>query len=287
MNSQEVLNMSSKTIDIPLRVTMSTTEGSSFEFSSMIDEGKILITPESTEMQFDVVLTQDSMEFETPILDQETEISKVGDIIIKSTSLSITADMLAESENMSIFASINDLGQVVITPADENNSFVSAVINDSLNLVTEDTQSVDYFGYNLTNSDNTWSIKDYTGAVVDEGVASLAEAKIAALTHEIHVLESLLSESLEQPSEEGSLTDDSEVDQQVEAEVVILDESATSNFDKNSVITKFMQGELALFSDDGAPQENMIELEDLASGSYHYYYDPESGAVVSYYIEQE
>lgn len=267
-------NIVSQTVDIPLRVTMSATEGSGFEFKAFIDDGKILISPVNNEMQFDSVFTEDSFEFEVPIMEQPTEESTVDNLMIKSTSFCMTADMMTESENISVTASINDLGQIVLTPADLSNYFVSAVINDSLSLVTESLQKVEYFGYVLINAGDGWDVKDYSGNVIDEGVATLAEAKIVAITNELHILEGTLTENIDEPFKSTEEEDSSEVDSTNQDKTV----------DKDDIISRFLMGELALFTDDGTPNETLIELPELSHKGFKYYYDSDSGAVVSYHV---
>lgn len=284
MTTQENISMSSKTIDIPLRVTMSALDGVPFEFSSSIQDGKIVITPTEKDMQFDRVDTEDSFEFETPILEQPTEVSTVGETVVKSTSFSLSADMLTEGNSVGVVAYIDEIGQIVIESPDENNAFVSAVINNSLNLVTEEMSVVDYFGYTLTNTGDGWDIKDANGTPVDEGVATLAEAKVAVLTHEIHIIEGTLSEEVEETPDSES--EDQDTEEQITAEVV-LEESASTETDIHNIISRFMKGEMPLFSDDGDPSLGMIKLDDLSSPPYEYYYDPESGAIVSYYTKEE
>ena len=50
--------------------------------------------------------------------------------------------------------------------------------------------------------------------------------------------------------------------------------------DRQQLITKFMQGELPLFADEGEPTEGMERLFELDNDGSEYYYDPESGCVV-------
>ena len=49
-----------------------------------------------------------------------------------------------------------------------------------------------------------------------------------------------------------------------------------------NIIMKFMQGDIPLFSDEGTPLVSYIHLDELDSNGYEYYYDEESGAIVTY-----
>lgn len=217
----------SLTVDIPVRVTMTSVYDAPFEFTSSIDDaGQIILTPTSKDVEFIEANTDGNVDYDIPIAEQETTIKQDGNLTTRSTSIMLHANMIAENENTEVSADVDEIGQCVIWPSSKENTFVSATIADSLNLITEELQVLDYFGYKLINSGDGWDIKDYLGETIEEGVATEAEAKIVVLTTELHRVEEL-SEEVEtkpaQPAEQTNNNDAEDEDKQipgVEAEVL-------------------------------------------------------------------
>lgn len=211
------------TIDIPVRVKVISTNNAPFEFETSIDEvGQIVITPLTKDVTFEEANTDNNVDYDVPVAEQETVITQEDTITTKETTIFIKGNMLKEDDNIAVSADVDEIGQCVIYPLAKNNTFVSAVIEDNLNLVTEDMKVVDYFGYKLINTGDGWDIKDYNDAMIEEGVATEAEAKIVACTTEIKRLEAL-TEDVEEASDEESEQDSSSVEDpmpDVEAEVI-------------------------------------------------------------------
>lgn len=232
--------LQTQTIDIPLRVTMTSVNNAPFEFTASIDElGQIILTPTTKDVEFTSANTESNVEYDVPVLEQETVTSTEDNLTIKETSILIRANMIIEESGCNYSADVDEIGQVVIYPIETKNTFVTATIEDSLNLVTEEFKSEEYFGYKLINNGDGWNIIDCNGNVIEESVATLHEAKILVCKEELSNLESLVEnvdntdktseDSIETDPEpsERTTTDPSET---VEAEVT---EEAVTDMDKD------------------------------------------------------
>lgn len=232
--------LQTQTIDIPLRVTMTSVNNAPFEFTASIDElGQIILTPTTKDVEFTSANTESNVEYDVPVLEQETVTSTDDNLTIKETSILIRANMIIEDSGCDYSADVDEIGQVVIYPTETKNTFVTATIEDSLNLVTEELKSEEYFGYKLINNGDGWNILDCNGNTIEEGVATLHEAKILVCKEELSKLESLVEnvdntdktseDSMENDSEasETTTTDPSET---IEAEVI---EEAVTDIDKD------------------------------------------------------
>lgn len=230
------------TVTIPVRVTMTSINNAPFEFTVSIDEvGQIILTPNSKEVEFIDANTDDTVEYDIPVAEQETVTTVEGNLETKETSIIINASMLAEDDNHMVSAVVDEIGQVVIYPMADKNTFVTASFEQSLNLVTEEMRTVEYFGYTLINTGDGWDIKDYSGEVVETGVATEAEAKIAVLTTEMHRLEDLTEEVEEQSEDEIDEPEDDKEEKipEVTAEVIneeVVDATQKVNeFDRQQI----------------------------------------------------
>lgn len=259
-----------QTIEIPLRVTMTSSNEASFEFIASIDElGQIILTPTTKDMEFTSANVESNVDSDVPVLEQETVISTDDNLTIKETSILIRANMIIEESGCDYSADVDEIGQVVIYPLGTKNTFVTATIEDSLNLVTEELKSEEYFGYKLINNGDGWDIVDYNGDTVEEGVATIHEAKIVVCKEELSRLESLVedvndvakntedtTESEPQTSEEPTI-DPSET---VQAEVI---EEAVTNLDKDLAEYDEKQIEEALsdITDEFTSQEGAVKCD--------------------------
>lgn len=102
------------------------------EFTLDIDEvGQLTITPEDESVSFDgvSVLTKDG---------NGAFVSVDNDQAIQEPTLTIDYTMTSSEEDFAYFATIDDIGQIVITPENDNTSFVSATVGDNLNISAED-----------------------------------------------------------------------------------------------------------------------------------------------------
>lgn len=191
----ENTNLKSITVEIPVRVTMTSVYDAPFEFTSSIDDaGQIVLTPTSKDVEFIDANTDNNVDYDIPVAEQETTIKQEGNLTTRSTSIMLQANMIVENDNTSVSADVDEIGQCVLWPSSKENTFISATIADSLNLITEDMKVVDYFGYKLINTGDGWDIKDYLGDIIEEGVATEAEAKVVVLTNELNMLRNLVEE---------------------------------------------------------------------------------------------
>ena len=262
--------LQTQTIDIPLRVTMTSVNNALFEFTASIDElGQIILTPTTKDVEFTSANTESNVEYDVPVLEQETVTSTDDNLTIKETSILIRANMIIEESGCNYSADVDEIGQVVIYPIETKNTFVTATIEDSLNLVTEEFKSEEYFGYKLINNGDGWNIIDCNGNVIEEGVATLHEAKILVCKEELSNLESLVEnvdntdktsedsiETAPEPSERTT-TDPSET---VEAEVI---EEAVTDMDKDKAEFDEKQIEEALsdITDEFTSQEGAVKCD--------------------------
>lgn len=102
------------------------------EFTLDIDEvGQLTITPEDESVSFDgvSVLTKDG---------NGAFVSVDNDQAILEPTLTIDYTMTSSDEDFTYFATIDDIGQIIITPENDNTSFVSATVGDNLNISAED-----------------------------------------------------------------------------------------------------------------------------------------------------
>ena len=126
-----------KTITFPVRVSM---QGSAPEFgfiNSLDEHGAIVLTPKHDDVEFTDAHTE--WESSDYIMATNTVEDHRENVYIKEFTISITADALLEVPSEAVFADIDAIGQCVIYPQ-QGNTFISASINDSLNLVTEDIE---------------------------------------------------------------------------------------------------------------------------------------------------
>ena len=117
----------SRTVNITCNLRIERTNpDSSFDYNIDTDDvGQIVFTPYDTGTRFchegEDVVEGENVKFET---------------------VELTAHMISDVDDYDYFMGTDDIGQFVITPIAEETSFLSASINNSLNLVTED-KSID------------------------------------------------------------------------------------------------------------------------------------------------
>ena len=104
------------------------------EFTLDVDEiGQIVITPEDDTVSFDGV----------SVLSPNGEgafVSVDNDEAVVEPTVVIDYTMTSADNDYSYFATIDDIGQIIITPENDNTSFVSATVGDNLNISAEDEE---------------------------------------------------------------------------------------------------------------------------------------------------
>lgn len=106
------------------------------EFNLDIDElGQIVITPESEGVSFTgaSLLTQN---------EDNIFVSIDGEAVQKEPLIEISYTMTSSEDDYRYFASIDEIGQIIITPENDNSSFITATVNDNLNIAADDEDVV-------------------------------------------------------------------------------------------------------------------------------------------------
>lgn len=107
-------------------------EAEDAEFNLDIDElGQIVITPDSDGVSFTgaSLLTKN---------DDNVFVSIDDDSIQKEPTIEIQYTMTSSVDDYNYFVSIDEIGQVIITPESDDTSFVTATVGDNLNISAED-----------------------------------------------------------------------------------------------------------------------------------------------------
>lgn len=298
-------------IQLPLLVKLSVEDSNtSKEFTISVDEnGYILLTPYVKEAQFDSV-------------ELDLDMNDIVDPELRRVVLITNAE--CSSDNRDIVATVDEIGECVIRFEDSTNKFLSVSIDDSLNIITEGVAVHQYNNYVLLNAGDGWDVKAPDGEIVEEGIATLAEAKIFVLKMELERLTALQNPDKAQEVEEqfnplheslcdltcnfedseGTIECDSFEGSRYCSHVlsskyhkVVESYSDTgylieyfdrkkddelTDYERHEIIAKFLRGELPVQMAEGSPLDSYIPLEDLDSGKYIYFYDPESGSIPVY-----
>lgn len=255
-----------------LALEMKKDSDGSFDYTVDIDDvGQIVITPTDIASSFESinrVMGYDSVE---DIIDGN----------VRKFVIQLEAAMISDDGNFSYFLDVDELGQAIITPDSEATSFLSVSVSDSLNLITESILNED------ENTDD--SKRELCVAVLEDIQKALTELKPkyekvkdyfrvlnidASVSRAIEEMLKLVSEEAESTETLIGLLQGKNLKEEL------------SDDSKQDIITRFMQGNIGIFSDDGEPlptYERLPEL-DYPSGKlvYEYYYDSESDSVISY-----
>lgn len=270
---------------IPVRVTMLSTSGE-LEYTTSIDEiGQIILTPNGVEDEFVAVerIPEDSIaeidyDLETKVVEDKTYLSKV--LVFDTT-------MLTETQTADYTLFIDAIGQCVISPDNNKNTFITVAKKDSLNLITESVKSEKYFNYTLVNSGDGWDVYNKDNELIEEGIATLSEAKVFVCKHELALLQGTLDEGVvasEQPLENEKPVN---VKAEVITETIIdKDEKTTLSPDEvaeelNKVTNEFRELRGAIYCDNEEELEECLNLLDAAYETVNYKKDG-SGFVVAY-----
>lgn len=339
MDEDVDVGTNSKTVAIECNVRIARENPeATFEYKVDIDDvGQIVFTPYDVGTRFcheaEDVTPGDNVKFET---------------------VKLTAQMISESGNYDYFVGTDDVGQFVITPDVEDTSFLTVSVEDSLNLVTEDTAGIvvdpeeDYrpefsvgdrviVSFNGNNRpgeiidfvdtdpmDNetgvdsgefdAWIVRfdDGTQEMIGQcymtldntTVEGVQDMKILKESNKYRDFDWDRSELYAVIKNDGSYAGvpclsyeearelsyhpGSKIFKLVLAdtpEEEPLDEDLTET-DKMDIVGKVMRGELAVFSSEGEPDPSYVHIPELSSTHgklvFEYYYDEESGEVISY-----
>lgn len=264
------VGVKSLTVDIELRVLMSS-YNNNFDFKSSIEEGGIIVlTPVSEETEFTTVQLPVA-EDDTPFSEMETVTAHEGELYTQETTIMLQANMLAENNNVKVDAQIDSIGQCVVTPVESVNTFVSATVQDSLNLVTEET--------NVTED----NIENVTAEVVEEPINN--RDLVSNLTENF----SDSCGTLKCSTLDECFDCYKSLQEHYKVTLLRLNEGyavgysrINESIDTDDVILRFLSGKLPIFSDDKEPLSSYIHVEELDNNGYVYYYDPETDSIVTY-----
>lgn len=294
---------------IHLRLEMSRSDNSaSFDYHVDIDDvGQIVFTPDDNNTSF-------------TDMDRITENDLVDEVITENKkvfTVMLTADMIAENENFEWFYDIDEVGQAVITPEDENTSFLSVSLNNSLNLVTDEvpalTEAIDPSSqeYGVKKELCLELVKDLTAALeltaekITAIQRALEEIGINARDFEdlIKILEKFYDGRDGDPSIEEITrrlntyeSSSTSIDEVLLTEEFVFED--LSDEERQKIIDRFMfqRDELTIVQADVAPSGDTIvrlsELDSRASDDAKYrgaefYYDTESDVVICHNKVQE
>lgn len=225
-------------IQIPVRVivTYPVNTAASFEFTTSIDDlGQIVLTPTSKDAAFITANTSANINYDTDIMTMPEVITESENIVKKEMSILIDSTMLVEEHaTTSVSADVDEIGQCVLYPINKNNIFITASVNNSLNLITEALEMYDYCdGYKILNPGGCWYVKDSSARLIGQGFKSLNDAKIFVCETEIKRLSNLTEETVESEETTKSTeytTKEPEVPTDVKAEVI--NEAVVPEFEK-------------------------------------------------------
>lgn len=314
------MDVTPRSLTISLRVSMSADNTDTFEFTTDIDEiGQIVLTPVNESVKFtqveNVAIINDIEGTGSDTVIELAEPTTKEHTIVLSTTL------LTETEHPEVTAYIDDNNRCIVCPVDKETSFLTATLDDNLNLITEEMQIEEYCdGYKLINPGDTWYVKTPKSELIGKGFDTLAQAKIFVCKTEIAKLENLteaiennscditeqqLSDLTSEFSEEGVILCSTECEQ--EACVNILQKHYTNvhtnkkddklyvmyhndrplneeldEENKQKLIWRMMHGDIDIVFSDKQPSEQYEHLPELDSDKYTYYYDEESDVIVSY-----
>lgn len=275
------LDVKEKSIHFPVRVTMSLRDNNDKFITSVDEHGHIILTPEASDNEF--IKAHTEWESDDYVMPTDVETIIIDGDRTKEFTVELTADMLMEVPSENIFADIDAIGQCVIYPQ-ESNMFISASIEDSLNLVTEDA-------YEEKSEEES---KPDIEATIEESIEDAAYSydevlnELERITHNFTDTSSEVKCGFEIEKDYG-VEILSEHYRNVESKCIgewfhiifsdkkELEESLNAN--KEDIINRFMQGEVTIFSDDVVP-ENTLHIEELDSDGFEYYYDTESDSMV-------
>lgn len=278
------VGIETKTIRFPVRVKMICDGADCNFFTSIDDLGQIILTPRTKNCSFIEAHTEwESADYIMPTDDIETESEGIKE---KEFTVNITADMLKEVESESIFASIDSIGQCVIYPQKQN-TFITATVGDSLNLVTEDQEPVE-------STEDAPSEPDLKGEILEEVSDDEPYSRE-------QVFEELKRITHDFSDASGEVKCGFEVEKDYGVEILseyyanvdvtrggnwyyiefakenILNED--TEYTVEEIVEQFMQGKFTIYSDDSIP-DGCMHISDLDSDGFEYYFDPESESMV-------
>ena len=291
-NIKEDINLSTNaaTVELPVRVKMLSYNNDPFEFTPSIDElGQIVLTPVSKYVEFIDANIDHTKEVDMSVIEKETIETTDGSVTTQETTIILKANILADSDNRDFSAMVDEIGQVIIYPDAKENLFVTVSFENSSNTVTEDLETIDYFGYKLVNKGDGWTVYDYTDELIAESLPCLSEAKILACTNELNILENITESVDDKNSNIDNNTNDSTTDSEESQEKTPTDAEVNSVSAK--VIHEIVETLTNNFTDTyGAlkcdSEEERDMCEQLLSSRYNILSEEYQGKYILQYSEK-
>lgn len=277
MNKQcEEINISNnqETFTQSFRLTIVKEDAdSTFDYYCDVDEnGAVVFTPETSGTKFDAI----------ELVEECAEDDVVDNVATKCITLTFT--MLSDDNNFNYHCIVDDIGQAIILPDSERTSFVTVSVQDSLNLV-EEIKSEQLYEYTLRNSGDGWDVL-LGDDVIEEGFATIAEAKVFILTKKLAELNhevSPVNEEIEQDTpdetedereDEGTKEkpDDEEIDTTARViescEIKNLLNSITENNTRRSVAIRCKDKERDSFVELLSENYNNVHEEKVSEDEF-------------------
>ena len=273
---------------IPLRVELTSRNNAPFEFTSSVDEaGNIVLTPVSTDVQFEVAKLQSDCPEGELITDLEDFETTAEGTTTKSTTIILDASMLVDTNNTDVVTNIDEIGQCVISPLATKNMFVTVSINDSLNLTTPEEETPHVLedmeeDKPVTKTD----LEEVSAEVVEENTPSIfesltdnfSEAEGTIMCDTADELSQCVDTLLEHYPSVNVTKDNNRYMISYHAKQTV----AESYEDNSEVIDRFLRGELVIVQGEGNPEEHLKHIAELDADGYSYYYDDTNGCIVIY-----
>ena len=269
----------SKTINLKLTLERKNSN-SSFNYTASIDDaGMIVLTPLESDVSFIDVDWVEGGCTDQDIIDNN----------IKTTCVQLNTTMISDEKDYNCFFDIDDIGQVLIVPKSDTTSFLTVTVDNSLNLVTNNSDATQI-------NESTSDIKDLCSQVVDD-LESLLTSSIQKAKKIEQYFDSLNIHSADiepymvnylESFVDGADVSVSEfrrrLDELSECKNTLTE--TITDIERNDIINKFMRGEIDFYSDEGTPDPKFIHLQELdtvkGNHVYEYYYDESTNSVVFY-----
>lgn len=266
------IGVNNRTDSLAIQVVMYSESGN-YDFTSSIDpSGAVIVTPLDPKTKFiDACLHLGS------------DITTTSDVTTNfTTQFVITVDCvtISEYEEFNYNIDIDASAQLIITPDKPDVQIVSASVNNSLNLVTENSLM------NILTTDCTEAVNTLVTTLEDalKAAESAKEAFTVAkilTTIDIDIIEPL--KKIQNSCNELLTT--------VTDTATSLAESTDNELDRHNLIQRFMRGELPIFEEEVEPNPKWLHLHELDTvyklHTVEYYYDEEADAIISYYRGNE
>ena len=262
-NSQISLDIAATTKNINLWVETISYDTTEFKFTTSIDDlGQIVLTPESEDMEF---TSCEVLPTDADLSNYITTTIKEDSSTINKSLINLQCNMLLEEDNDAIDCCIDEIGQSIIYAVSPKNTILTASVNDSLELVTEEFDS---------------SVIDAL-VVITNNFSSPCGMIMCDTEEEMSICKNELDnyydcvECFNQSSKQFIRYGEQKFP---------LNESLTTS-QRNDVINRFQQGDITILSMERGelPNISYVYLDELSNDDADYFYDAASDTIGCYY----